>query len=502
MDRSVFLIAGLIILFGSLSGATSINTDSIETSNITSTESQLSIGSITNFTDNALTNVNNLFFSSTAYIVQESNGDDLVFQLDNASGTRSNFLMFDNSALSAVFEVAVDMSSNQINNLADPTEPQDAATMSWVNENDDVEPDTNASTECSADEVLSGSGCITQYTSSDDSDSSLGNEGANSLSFDTGNGVLTLDREHRSSLTQDLDGRYPTSDTNTQLDDQPAQSNVDINGNNIQGVSSVEMSDQTAMIRTAGDGSSSIELRDKNNSQTIIRANEGGYVEIPNGDLIMNRNAIDKPRLVNPMIPVDNGDRANALGNVNNEMLWADKEKGWTMSSNVTPTSGSLTNLWRPDGSTVTWDLTSVSAPIQITVNGVNNEYGWDKGMINWMNDDGIDYLKVEGYDGSSWVQIDERTSRDSAYEIWFNLAYSYERYRFTIGDPKDPTDRIDLQYMAGFQQEASTYDVGAYMSRSGGTMHGNVDMNNNRIQNAEVEATEGFRLPVGPDAY
>ena len=215
------------------SSATQVNSNSVETESIRSPLSQLTLESVTNFTGNDLKDVSNLFFSSTAYVVQANNGDDIVFQLDNSSGVRKDFLTLDNSALSVALGVPLSVGSNQINNLADPTDPQDAATMSWVNANDDVETDTNASTECSTGEVLTGSGCVSRYTSSSDGDSALGNEGANSLSFDTGTGTLSLGRVNQGSLTQNLDGRYVTSDTNTQLDDQPAQSNVDLNENQI-----------------------------------------------------------------------------------------------------------------------------------------------------------------------------------------------------------------------------------------------------------------------------
>ncbi|MFB6159532.1 MAG: SUMF1/EgtB/PvdO family nonheme iron enzyme [Candidatus Nanohalobium sp.] len=64
--------------------------------------------------------------------MQNSDGDDMVFQLDDSSGTRNDFLRFDNSAGSANFSVPLGMGSNQINNVADPTEAQDAATKSYV----------------------------------------------------------------------------------------------------------------------------------------------------------------------------------------------------------------------------------------------------------------------------------------------------------------------------------------------------------------------------------
>lgn len=176
MDSLGTLIAFLIVFTVSVSASTEVNTNSVETPNITSTESQLSIGSVTNFTSNPVKGVNNLFFSSTAYIVQNSNGDDMIFQLYDDSGTRNNFLRFDNSVLSANFSTPLDMGSNRISNLANPTEAQDAATMSWVNDNDAFEADTNASTECSSDQVLTGSGCASHYTSSDDGDSSDTNE--------------------------------------------------------------------------------------------------------------------------------------------------------------------------------------------------------------------------------------------------------------------------------------------------------------------------------------
>ena len=254
MDSLAVLIAFLIAFTVTVSANTAVNTNSIETPNITSTESQLSIGSVTNFTSNPVKGVSNLFFSSTAYIVQNGDGSDMVFQLDDSSGTRNNFLRFDNSVLSANFSVPLGMGSSQINNLADPDEPQDAATMSWVNSNDGFEADTNASTECSSGQVLTGSGCASQYASSDDGDSSVGNEGVNGLSFDTSTGDLTLDREYRSSLTQNLDGRYPTSDTNTQLDDQAAQSNVEMNGNSLQNVNGLNGDCPSGYVWVPGSG--------------------------------------------------------------------------------------------------------------------------------------------------------------------------------------------------------------------------------------------------------
>lgn len=163
----------------------------------------------------------------------------------------------------------LDLNSSKIVNVSQPENPGDVVTLEYFNSqdsegsdnqtlsvekvngedtnitidngntvtvNDYFEADTNAETRCSSGQVLTGSGCTSQYNSSDDGDSSLGNEGVNSISFDTSTGDLTLGREHRTSLTQNLDGRYPTSDTNTQLDDQAAQSNVDMNGNDLDNV--------------------------------------------------------------------------------------------------------------------------------------------------------------------------------------------------------------------------------------------------------------------------
>ncbi len=237
---------------------------------------------------------------------------------------------------------------------------------------------------------------------------------------------------------------------------------------------------------SGGGGSDKVRIYDVANSQPIFAAQEGGLIEVLNADLEMGRNNIKNAVLDSPRIPVDSGDNANTLGNVNNAMLWADKEKGWSISASPSPTSGNLERLWRPNGSTVNWDLSSVSTPITITVSGVNDEYGWDEGMFSWMNNDGFHYLKVEGYDGSSWVQLDERTEQDGPQEMWFDLGYFYERYRFTIDNPEDSGDRIDLQYLAGFMQDASTHNLGAYLSRSGGKMYGNIDMNSNSIQNVD----------------
>lgn len=190
------------------------------------------------------------------------NGDSLNGSLDMDGNSILNAGSIDSPEISG----QLDLNNSKIVNVAQPDNPDDVVTLEYFNQadsegtdnqtlslekvngedtnltigngntvtiNDYYETDTNAETRCSSGQVLTGSGCTSQYNSSDDGDSSLGNEGVNSISFDTSTGNLTLGREHRTNLNQNLDGRYPTSDTNTQLDDQPAQSNVDMNGNQI-----------------------------------------------------------------------------------------------------------------------------------------------------------------------------------------------------------------------------------------------------------------------------
>ena len=78
---------------------------------------------------------------------------------------------------------------------------------------DYFEADTDAESQCSSGQVLTGSGCTSRYGSEDDGDSSTGNEGLSSASFSTSNGDLTLNRQTQSSVTVNLDGRYAQSDT-------------------------------------------------------------------------------------------------------------------------------------------------------------------------------------------------------------------------------------------------------------------------------------------------
>lgn len=83
-----------------------------------------------------------------------------------------------------VYSGGIDMHSNQISNLADPSSAQDAATRSWVNNNDQ---NTNAGTECSGGSTyLAGNGsCMNdQY----EADTNANTECVLSSSFLTGSG--------------------------------------------------------------------------------------------------------------------------------------------------------------------------------------------------------------------------------------------------------------------------------------------------------------------------
>lgn len=60
---------------------------------------------------------------------------------------------------------SIDMLDHKIKNVAKPENPKDTVTLTYFNENDQ---DTNASTECGLNQVLTGNGCKTKFTSSDD----------------------------------------------------------------------------------------------------------------------------------------------------------------------------------------------------------------------------------------------------------------------------------------------------------------------------------------------
>lgn len=114
MSRINLFFILIILLAGLALAETSVNTNSIETSNLNSSNSFININSVANFTGNSIREVNNLFFSSAAFIVQESDGKDIVFQLDNSSGVRKNFMTLDNSALSVVFGKPINLKGNNL----------------------------------------------------------------------------------------------------------------------------------------------------------------------------------------------------------------------------------------------------------------------------------------------------------------------------------------------------------------------------------------------------
>ena len=494
----------LIFFMGSALAETSINTNSIQTSAINTSASNLDINTVTDFTGNSVKGVNNLFFSSKTFIVQESDGDDIVFQLDNSSGARKNFLTLDNSAFSVVLGVPLSMSSNQISDLADPTDPQDAATMSWVNENDDIEPDTNASTECGSEEVLTGAGCVARYSANDDSDSALGNEGANDLSFDTGTGTLTLDRVNQGSLTQNLDGRYATSDSNTQLDDQPAQSSVDFGENILTNVDSIR--DNSAINTLNFDGNNNVEIPngDLFAKGVSIEGNAGRKVGIQGSDRKIRSWDIDA-----------GGDGDDTTANdVELMRIGYDNDGGsssaWNNMGNVIL---KIRNHYYDDGGYVEAHISAGrydNYDLEITeATGDHIPKIWVEGPVDTgINSNGrnVKYWKVYMY-AHDYMQYDVQVTTNGKWvESWSdgeeelmglenyenNVNGSHlSRGRYISGSWSVKESENGQPTLMRFNEQGSI----EFPSR-------NVDMNTNQIQNAEVDATEGLKIPVGQDAY
>lgn len=117
-----------------------------------------------------------------------------------------------------VYSGGIDMHSNQISNLADPSSAQDAATRSWVNNNDDYEADTNAGTKCSGSDYLAGDG------------------------------------------TCNVDSYE--ANTNTQLDDEQPGSDVDLGGFHLRNAGSVVVNYELSFDDTAIGGEYNIDKRD------------------------------------------------------------------------------------------------------------------------------------------------------------------------------------------------------------------------------------------------
>jgi len=126
-----------------------------------------------------------------------------------------------------VYSGGIDMHGTSISNLADPSSAQDAATRGWVNTNDDYEADTNtdASTTCSGADYLAGDGSCNADSYEADTDTSASTE-CTGDDFLEGSG---------SCIDQDT----VDTDTNTQLDDELANSDVKINSWDITGASRV-----------------------------------------------------------------------------------------------------------------------------------------------------------------------------------------------------------------------------------------------------------------------
>lgn len=232
-------------------------------------------------------------------------------------------------------------------------------------------------------------------------------------------------------------------------------------------------------------------LRFEVDNTNTLTLRSTGNVDVPSGDLDLNGNSITNVDQVQADViqggysedlamSVPSKDDADPLGNVNDGFMYADEEKGWSFSVSEPADGGSLTNLLRPGGG-AQWDVSSTSFPLNITINGVNNEYGWVRSYLVGANSNWFNGLTTYGYDGSSWVELGDGV-KTGPHNTWVNIGYSFEQYRYTLTDPTD--DVIDINRLAGYKQTGGTYDRGAYLAREGGTMYGNIDMNGNSITN------------------
>ena len=227
-------------------------------------------------------------------------GTELASQFETGSAFDSRFIQVSGDTLSG----NLSMNSYYIKNLADPVSAQDAATKSYVDNNDDTgtdsqtlsttadtsgtndeitisngntitvdddfEANTDAATKCNNDQILEGSdNCVTNYEASDDGDTDSSNE----IQSPT---VTTNDDQVTVSLNNGGNSDSASIvDDNTQLDDQPAQSDVNMNGNAIDDAGKIGVNTQNPTQNLDVDGNAEISssgssMEMKSNGNVVI----------------------------------------------------------------------------------------------------------------------------------------------------------------------------------------------------------------------------------------
>ncbi|MCJ7450368.1 MAG: hypothetical protein MUP58_01365, partial [Candidatus Nanohaloarchaeota archaeon QJJ-9] len=189
----------------------------------------------------------------------------------------------DNQTLSEVLDEGNSAESSRITGLADPIDAQDAATKSWVDDNDD---NTNAQTECSGSQYLTGGGNC-RY----DSDStvngcngclSIGNEVsdpgglADGDDYEPDTNAATKCSGSDTYLAGDGTCQPDSSGTGGDgyLPEDPATSDLDINGNSIENANTVK----TSQLTISGVGTIKGDSYDRFNIERPINMNDWSIV--------------------------------------------------------------------------------------------------------------------------------------------------------------------------------------------------------------------------------
>jgi len=160
---------------------------------------------------------------------------------------------------------ALNMNGNTIDSVATPTDSDDAAPRSWINDNDDFQQDTNADTECSgSDTFLSGSGtCEPDNFESDTNDGYLPDDPPSSDVDMSGQDLDNVENLDVNDLS--------THDTNEidVFDDVVMDSNDDIEGDE---GNRLDMGPGNIKLETTADGFEQITLDADGGSQVTLRA--------------------------------------------------------------------------------------------------------------------------------------------------------------------------------------------------------------------------------------